>query len=932
MMPQLCWSGVQGAANYHVTVWRPEDWQSAYREQGYLPSSSTCYQVPNGWLQSGASYRWEVRAFSSGGQPSAWSNVLYFQTPAASTPADLVVNSVSYSPDPPVSGSSVTLTCNYSNSASGGTAASGFDVRISIDGGTPQSTTSSALAPGSSDSKSFTFSSYAAGSHTVVCTVNDNRAATESNYQNSGATFTKTWSAAPTTPTPAEKPDFAVSSLFVGANPTAGQAANVTCKYANQGPGSAPAGYRVEIGVDTDLAVVTSNGPALAVNGQNTLTRSVTVNSGGSHTLYCYVNQNQAVPENNGNYANSGYSTQATWANAVTQNPQPGSAPGPGTLGLVGAVTHGYAMPGSQASIDVAFTLSGADSGSVQLRVAILDNRGPTRLVGTASTEMSTTGGSHLVTIWWNVPRDLAAGDYDVAVWATFNGEAAPRAAFTQISVGGASFVQSHSYPGDRNAVHIHLEATEAGSLRAGAGNSVTMSQLYAFLVAGGLQAPLPSGVRSLGDDKTLHTIPETGLDVTLLPCTLSLVPSSWTSLCSLAWRWQEGNPTQAVIQDGADQLGLLPVVGEALEANYQKRHLQDIDITPLGVEETEGKLFEEICWWSVLTGPEGAGVCHIVLQGLKVMAKVADAFSYYEVSTAFGATNIAGRYSIHAVAPVHFAFTTDANAPAPNADEAIHLHLTGQDGSPAVGYAVAYHVDAAFTEPERAGVAIQESPGIYTLWVHPPQALYAARFTIQVNAVRVGEGFGATTTTVEGVEPANGFPSTALLSLSVTTQGDQYVVKEGNAFSVKTREVGVDRVAVSVSSDMHDGRIVLIEIPLAYYMAGPGILKVQLDGKDVPFTWNAKEMKPSQLEWSLTQSTDGYFVALSVPSFSTHDVDLTLQSPSVAPMPTTQPPSATVQPPRPARSGNDIPSPGFVLPFASLLAASVFIRRRRGD
>src|ERR1041385_6453361 len=351
MMPQLCWSGVQGAANYHVTVWRPEDWQSAYREQGYLPSSSTCYQVPNGWLQSGASYRWEVRAFSSGGQPSAWSNVLYFQTPAASTPADLVVNSVSYSPDPPVSGSSVTLTCNYSNSAGGGPAASGFDVRISIDGGTPQSTTSSALAPGSSDSKSFTFSSYAAGSHTVVCTVNDNRAATESNYQNSGATFTKTWSAAPTTSTPA---DLVVNSVSYSPDPpVSGSSVTLTCNYSNSASGgTAASGFDVRISIDGGTPQSTTSS-ALAPGSSDSKSFTFSSYAAGSHTVVCTVNDNRAATESN--YQNSGATFTKTWSAAPTTST-------PADL-VVNSVSYSPDPPVSGSSVTLTCNYSNSASG-----------------------------------------------------------------------------------------------------------------------------------------------------------------------------------------------------------------------------------------------------------------------------------------------------------------------------------------------------------------------------------------------------------------------------------------------------------------------------------------------------------------------------------------------------------------------------------------
>lgn len=207
--PRLSWHAPSGGADYYK-VWVRETPPNGPLVVNGQQTTSAYIDTS---LKCDTTYRWNMAAFNhpneEGPTTPAHPARMYFTTvDCESEPADLVIayNGIMFNPSPPVEGRDVDVTCQYSNSPNGGTANSGFDVKVTIDGAS-KSTTGSALSPGSSDSRTLTFGSYPQGPHTVACEVNTNRVVTESNYANSGYTLSPTqhWDP-PTTAVPSVPP------------------------------------------------------------------------------------------------------------------------------------------------------------------------------------------------------------------------------------------------------------------------------------------------------------------------------------------------------------------------------------------------------------------------------------------------------------------------------------------------------------------------------------------------------------------------------------------------------------------------------------------------------------------------------------------------------------------------------------------------------
>lgn len=171
-------------AQWYAATWVADDHSG--RNDYSAPASSS-------WTPS-QTYSWSVAGSKSVGMATvdrsgASSNQVWWYVTVVQ--ANLVIDSITFNPEPPVRGQGSTITCNYRNAGTAGTNV-GFDVRVSVDS-TSQTANVAALGSGASGSRSFSFGSFSAGAHTVLCEVNANRAVSESNYADSSYAISKNW-------------------------------------------------------------------------------------------------------------------------------------------------------------------------------------------------------------------------------------------------------------------------------------------------------------------------------------------------------------------------------------------------------------------------------------------------------------------------------------------------------------------------------------------------------------------------------------------------------------------------------------------------------------------------------------------------------------------------------------------------------------------
>lgn len=145
-------------------------------------------------LTNGQSYDYIVRAVNGVG-PGAGSNSAPATPTAAVTPADLVIKGITFNPASPAAGQAYAATCTFSNG--GGTAASGFDIIITIDGATSQTKTYGTLRPAGQDAATLNFLGTTQGSHKAICEVNHNGAAKEDATKRSDDSWPQSFTVGP---------------------------------------------------------------------------------------------------------------------------------------------------------------------------------------------------------------------------------------------------------------------------------------------------------------------------------------------------------------------------------------------------------------------------------------------------------------------------------------------------------------------------------------------------------------------------------------------------------------------------------------------------------------------------------------------------------------------------------------------------------------
>ncbi|HWH08443.1 MAG TPA: CARDB domain-containing protein, partial [Candidatus Thermoplasmatota archaeon] len=96
---------------------------------------------------------------------------------------------------------------------------SGFDVRVKV-AGEARTATATALAAGAEDRRTVSFGSLPAGTRTVTCEVNTDRAIAETNHDNSGWSTTRTWVAAPRSPPTCRPAAMAAATVTAGESVT----------------------------------------------------------------------------------------------------------------------------------------------------------------------------------------------------------------------------------------------------------------------------------------------------------------------------------------------------------------------------------------------------------------------------------------------------------------------------------------------------------------------------------------------------------------------------------------------------------------------------------------------------------------------------------------------------------------------------------------
>lgn len=227
---------------------------------------------------------------------------------------DLVVLDIARSPASPPADQPVTFTATVKNQGNGPSGP--YWVRLTIDGALLGERFVSALAAGASVGVSSDSWKATTGNHTIRVVADSRSDVPETNEANNERT--EAFSVRQE-PSPQSRPDFVIDDIAVDKT-VAGSPSTITCTYRNKGSVNAGSGYDIRIGVDSDVTTVNSNGPSVNSGQSKTATRTMTIDSAGTHRVYCYVNQNRAVPEVS--YDDSGSSKDFTWT-----SPKPSPKP-----------------------------------------------------------------------------------------------------------------------------------------------------------------------------------------------------------------------------------------------------------------------------------------------------------------------------------------------------------------------------------------------------------------------------------------------------------------------------------------------------------------------------------------------------------------------------------------------------------------------------
>jgi GH25 family lysozyme M1 (1,4-beta-N-acetylmuramidase) len=291
-----------------------------------------------------------------------------FTVNASVTPADLLPQSISISPDPATAGGNVTVSYTVANQ--GGTAAPASHTKVQIKNAsnvllTEQtfSTVSISANSSTSENRSMSLAGASAGSYYAYVIVDNNSEVTQSNTGNdlsSGVSFTVN-----AVVTPA---DLLPQSISISPDP-ATVGGNVTVSYtvANQGGTAAPASHtKVQIKNASNVLLTeqTFSTVSISANSSTSENRSMSLTGASAGTYYAYVivdNNSEVTQSNTGNDLSSGVAftvnAAATPADLLPQNisvsPDPATAGGNVTVSYTVANQGGTAAPASHTKVQI---------------------------------------------------------------------------------------------------------------------------------------------------------------------------------------------------------------------------------------------------------------------------------------------------------------------------------------------------------------------------------------------------------------------------------------------------------------------------------------------------------------------------------------------------------------------------------------------------
>jgi uncharacterized repeat protein (TIGR01451 family) len=299
--PQLCWNASTDqegdSITYQVNVWGTTNYTSSW-------ISGTCLMPTT--LPVG-NYTWNVRAKDSKGVESGASADRTFSIIPAASP-DLIIQSITSSPQTPVINQQVTYTIRVKNQGNGN-ASEPFYVDLFIDdlpinncndGGIKHWAVGS-LAAGATTDLTYTYSGYStAGNHSVYAFADTNCYIAESNEGNNilGPIVINV--------SQGPMPDLIVESItYSPASPVPNQPITYTVKIKNQGDAAATTPFYVDLYADevpitdcSDTGTVWWQVQSLGAGSTKELTDTIQgFSTSGPHNLYAFADTNCNVVE-----------------------------------------------------------------------------------------------------------------------------------------------------------------------------------------------------------------------------------------------------------------------------------------------------------------------------------------------------------------------------------------------------------------------------------------------------------------------------------------------------------------------------------------------------------------------------------------------------------------------------------------------------------
>jgi hypothetical protein len=299
--PQLCWNPSTDqdgdSITYQVNVWGPTNYTSSW-------ISSTCLTPTT--LPLG-NYTWNVRAKDSKGAESGASSDWSFSIIPGTSP-DLIIQSITSSPQTPIINQQVTYTIRIKNQGNGDVS-SPFWVDFYIDDQPISDCTDSGmeywsidtLAAGATTDRTFTFSGFTStGNHTLYAYADTNCFIPESNESNNIL--------GPLTVSVSQgsMPDLVVESITHSpTNPVPNQPVTYTVKIKNQGDAATTIPFYVDFYVDREPITDCSDTgtdwwQVQSLGVGSTMDLTVTLegfSTAGPHNLYAFADTNCNVAE-----------------------------------------------------------------------------------------------------------------------------------------------------------------------------------------------------------------------------------------------------------------------------------------------------------------------------------------------------------------------------------------------------------------------------------------------------------------------------------------------------------------------------------------------------------------------------------------------------------------------------------------------------------